>query len=187
MQTTLRDYSRMRNGFPQTALIKGIGWGMLSGLIATLVMDLILMGVLAAAGLAALSCFSIVGNTVARLLSLSGIKIAGSIPLGIAAHYLIGPLMGGGFGAFAARSIAVAKTIAVAKIDAYRLDSLKKVVVLAVLYAEILSQPLLVMAPILLRMTASETLQWFGGSFLMHMIWGCVMGVIWSRGAGQEG
>ncbi len=62
------------------------------------------------------------------------------------------------------------------------MDTLKKGIVLAVLYTEILSQPMLALAPILLRMTAPETLQWFGGSFGMHLIWGCVLGVVWSLG-----
>ena len=67
---------------------------------------------------------------------------------------------------------------AVAKVDALRVDTLKKSVVLAVLYVEILSQPLLVTTPILLKMTTPETFQWFGVSFLMHLIAGAVLGLV---------
>lgn len=176
MQALFHHHLPMRDAFSQIPFAKGMVWGLVGGLVATLVMDLILMSILVLAGMSAFSCFSIVGDTVARLLSPDGMAIADSIPLGIAAHYLIGPLMGVGFGAAAAKSIAVAKD------HSLRAGPLKKTVVLAVLYAEILSQPLLALAPILLQMPASETLQWYGGSLIMHMIWGCVLGVVWSQG-----
>ncbi len=65
-----------------------------------------------------------------------------------------------------------------AKIDALRVDTLKKGVVLAVLYVEIVSQPLLA--------TTSDTLQWFGVSFLLHMIVGVVLGLVLYYGLSLE-
>ena len=53
---------------------------------------------------------------------------------------------------------------------------------LAVVYVEILSQPILATTLILLKMTAPETLQWFSVSFGMHFIWGVVLGATVSRG-----
>lgn len=170
MQEVFHNHSLMRNDFPHIPLSKEIGWGLLGGLIATLIMDLTLMGILVVAGLPALACYSIVGDTVASLFSIRVVETSGGILLGAAAHYLIGPLMGAMFGA------------AAAKVDALRIESRKKVIFWTILYAEILSQPLLAMAPILLKMTNSEMLQWFGGSFVMHMIWGTVLGVVWSLG-----
>jgi hypothetical protein len=182
MQAASHDHPLVRTGFSHIPFAKGIGWGLMGGLIATLVMDLILMGSLVAAGLPAFTCFSIIGDTVARVLSPHGIAPMGSFLMGVATHYLVGPLMGAMFGAAAVKIIAAAKSTAVAKVDGLRVDSVRKMVVLAVLYAEILSQPLLAMSSILLRMTASETLQWFGGSMVMHIIWGCVLGIVWSLG-----
>lgn len=49
-------------------------------------------------------------------------------------------------------------------------------------YMELMSQPILATAPIILKMTASETLQWFGVSFAMHLIWGVVLGAVVSYG-----
>lgn len=151
-------------------IAQGMVVGAVGGLVGTLVMDLVLTGALSAVGLPALTCFSIVGNTVARFFSILGTEIAGSIPLGVAAHYLIGPLVGAIFGA------------AVARVAALRVDSLKKGVVLAVLYVEILGQPILATAPLLLKMTARETVQWFSVSFVMHFILAVVLGVIVSYG-----
>jgi hypothetical protein len=70
------------------------------------------------------------------------------------------------------------------QIDALQVDTLKKGVILAVVYVEILGQPILATAPILLKMTAYETFQWFSVSFVMHFILAVVMGVIVSYGLG---
>ena len=37
---------------------------------------------------------------------------------------------------------------------------------------------MLAMTPILLKMALTDTLQWFGGSFVLHLFWGVVMGGI---------
>jgi uncharacterized membrane protein YagU involved in acid resistance len=155
---------------PHIPLANGIGWGLIGGLVGTMFMDLVFMGGLSAVGLPIFTCFSMVGNTVARLFSMLGLELAGGIPLGVAAHYLIGPLIGAIFG------------VAVTQFDALRLNTLKKGIMLAVLYVEIVSQPILATTPILLKMTGPETWQWFGISFVMHMIWGGVLGVVVSRG-----
>jgi hypothetical protein len=99
-----------------------------------------------------------------------GIELAGGIPLGAAAHNLIGPLIGAIYG------------MAITRIDALRLTTLKKGIVFAVLYVEIVSQPILATTPILLKLTGPETWQWFGISFGMHMIWGVVLGLVVSHG-----
>ena len=174
MEITPQGNSRARGHITHVTLARGMGWGLIGGLVGTMVMDLVLMGALSAVGLPALTCFSIVGNTAARFFSRLGTEMAGGVPLGVAAHYLIGPVVGAIFGA------------AAVQIDALRLDTLKKVVVLAVLYIEILSQPILAMTPILLKMTAPKTLKWFGGSFVMHLIWGVVVGVVVSYGLRLE-
>ena len=170
MDKTLLVNRRVSGQNHPITLAGGLGWGLIGGLVGTIVMDLVLMGGLSAAGLPIFTCFSMVGNTVARLFSLLGIELAGGIPLGAAAHNLIGPLIGAIFGA------------AVTRFDALRMTTLKKSIVFAVLYVEIVSQPILATTPILLKMTGPETWQWFGISFGMHMIWGVVLGAVVSRG-----
>ena len=68
------------------------------------------------------------------------------------------------------------------KISALHIYSLKKCILLAVVYAEIISQPLLAMTTILLKMTAKDTLLWFSASFVMHFLYGVVLGAIISCG-----
>jgi len=147
-----------------------MGWGLIGGLVGMLVVDLILMGALSTAGLSPMVCFSTVGNTAARFFLILGMDITGGVPAGVATHYLVGPVLGAIFGA------------GVAQIHALRASNLKKGVLLAVLYGEIVSQPLFAMMPILLKMTAYETLFWFIGSVAMHFIWGIVLGVVVGHG-----
>ncbi len=94
--------------------------------------------------------------------------------MGVATHYLVGPLVGAIFGTV------------VARVEALRVNTLKKSILLAILYVEILSQPLLAMTPMLLKMTIPATLQWYCGSFVMHLLLAVVLGAIVGYGLRQE-
>jgi hypothetical protein len=166
MEKAHRGKPRAERLLTRISLARGVGWGLIGGLAGTMVMDLCLMGALSAVGLPALSCFSIVGDTVARLVSRGGLAMTGDIPTGAAAHYLIGPAAGAVYGAL------------VARVDAFRAGAWQRNLALGILYIEILSQPLLATAPILLEMTASDTLQWYSGSFVMHMVLGATLGAV---------
>ncbi len=168
MQAKLLDHSWIKTAVPPISLGKGIGWGIIGGLAATIVMDLILISAFAAAGMPPFTCFSLVGDTLARLFSFQW--VVNSALLGATAHYLIGPVLGAAFGA-AGRFMPALQT-----------GSWKKAVLFAAIYTEIVSQPLLALTPIFLRMAALETLEWYGGSLVMHLIWGCVLGAVWSQG-----
>lgn len=166
MDRTLQGYSLAEGHSKRVPLARGIAWGFLGGLTGTLVMDLLLMGALLAIRQPATLCFSIVGDTVSRFFAVLGAQVAGGAPTGVVTHYVVGPLFGILFGAF------------VARLPALQGGSLKKITIAAFLYVEILSQPILATTPILLQMKAPAILQWFGGSFLMHLILSIVLGVI---------
>jgi len=59
---------------------------------------------------------------------------------------------------------------------------MKKGVGLGILYAEVISLPLLVMPPIILKWTPSAAAQLFAFYFVMHAIWGTLLGVVMSYG-----
>ena len=166
MERTLKGNTRITVHLATIRLLKGSKWGLLGGLAGTMVMDILLMGALWAVGQPALLCFSIVGDTVARSFSLLGVQMAGGVLTGAAAHYLIGPLVGVIFGT------------AMSMIPALRQATLKKSLIAAIIYVEILSQPILATTPILLKMTPSATLLWYAGSFLMHLVLALVLGLI---------
>ena len=62
------------------------------------------------------------------------------------------------------------------------MNSLKKAVGMGILYVEIMSLPMLAAAALILRMTAAETAQWFGVSFVMHLVYGLVLGLVVRQG-----
>ena len=166
MNRTLQGHWLMEGHAKRVPLAKGIAWGFLGGLAGTMVMDILLMGALLVLRQPALMCFSIVGDTVSRFLAMFGTQIAGGVPTGVVTHYVIGPLFGMLFGAV------------VTMFPALRDGTLKKITIAAFVYVEILSQPILATTPILLKMETPATLQWFGGSFVMHLILSIVLGVI---------
>lgn len=170
METALQDNILAREQNRRFTLAKGILWGLLGGLAGTLLMDLILMGILVLAGLPALTCFAIVGDTVARFFSLLGSAMVGSEATGILTHYVIGPAIGGIFGAL------------VAGVRGLRTVTLKKCIWLSVLYVEILSQPLLLMSVLLLEMKGSVIAAWYGGAFVMHFLMGIIVAEFVWRG-----
>jgi hypothetical protein len=147
-------------------LTRGLLWGLIGGLAGTMIMDILLMGALLAVKLPASFCFSLVGDTIARFFSLLGVNVAGGIPTGIVTHYLIGPLVGILFGTV------------VVRVPRLRVDTVKKCIIAAIVYVEILSQPLLAMAPLLLKMDRLTVILWFGGSLFMHLILAVILGSI---------
>ena len=166
MERTLQGKRRMSGRIATTSFSRGLGWGLIGGLAGTIIMDLVLMGALSAVGLPALTCFSIVGNTVARLFSMKNMEIVSVIQLGVVTHYLVGPLFGAIFGTL------------VTQVQALQANTLKKSIILAIIYIEILSQPILATAPILLKMTVPAIMQWYGGSTIMHLIMAVVLGSV---------
>jgi C_GCAxxG_C_C family probable redox protein len=170
MEKTLQRNTWTREHNAQVTLARGLKSGLIGGIAGTLVMDFVLMGALSAVGIPSLTCFSIVGDTVEHLFANLSITLAGGVLTVIVAHYLVGPLSGIIFGAL------------LVKVKAMHVDTLKKGIFLAVLYVEIMSQPILAMTPILLKMTTKDTLLWFGASFVMHFLYGVVLGAIVSYG-----
>ena len=81
-------------------------------------------------------------------------------------HFLLGLALGAVFG------------VAVSRVRFLRLGSVVKGALLGVLYIEIVSQPILVLAPLLVRMTTPDVLQWYALSTSMHVIYGIVLGVV---------
>ena len=152
--------------------LKGLVWGLIGGLAGTLVMDLILMGVFFVFKMPVMTCFSIIGNTVARFFWPHAIEITNANLIGIITHYIVGPVIGMVFG------------LMILRFKSLRVNTLQKCILVAILYLEILSQPLLALSPILLKMTPMITLLWYAGSFLMHLVAAVMMGLVIGKGLG---
>jgi hypothetical protein len=170
MQEMLR-YDLRAEPHPSSAILANrIAVGLIGGLAGTIVMDLFGVGVFLVMGGPATISFAIIGDAAAAFFSVTGIDMAGGAPLGAVLHYLIGLALGIIFGA------------AMSRIGALHASSVKKGVGLGILFVEVMSLPMLATAATLLGMTASETAQYFGTSFVMHLVFGSVLGLVVSCG-----
>ena len=168
MRKSLRSDLRV-GGQPGQSLSRSVVAGAGGGLAGTIVMDLFGAGALLIAGGPDTISFSLIGDAAAAFFSRIGVEISGGAPLGVLLHYLIGLLLGITFGA----GISI---FGIRKIDR------KKGVALGILYVEAMSIPMLTLAAIVLQMTPSQTALYFATSFVMHLVFGSVLGLGMSYG-----
>ncbi len=151
-------------------LTKRIAIGLLGGLVATIVMQLFGNGMLLVLGIPVGLSFTIIGDAAAGFFSVLGISMTGGIPLGVVAYCLIGLALG-----------PILSTI-VWNAQVLRVISMKKEVGLSILAVEILSLPMLALAVIVLKLPPAAAAEWFGLSFVWHMVYGLVAGIVIAYG-----
>ncbi len=165
---------------PAQSLSKGIMVGAGGGLAGTIVMDLFGVIVLLVNGGPDTISFALIGDAAATFLANFGLSIPGGTPLGLFLHYLIGVALGLTFGA----------VIWLAGIHNL---TWRKGIAFGILYVEAMSIPMLTAAAIVLQMTSSQTAVYFTTSFVMHLVFGSIVGVVvsygsrWRRAAGVPG
>ena len=145
----------------------GIKYGLIAGLMSTIVMDIVMVGIFAVIGTSVGLFLSLIGTTV---LTLFGISIVDPLPLGVALHYLIGILTGLLFGIISTR------------INILSLNTYRKGLLLGILVAQIEGNVLFLLMSVILDMALSEMTMIFGLGFVLHLIWGTGLGVIISYG-----
>jgi hypothetical protein len=155
-----------------TTLIRGMIAGMVGGLAGTFLMYLFGAVFFSLLGWPVNTSFSIIGDSAAAFFSKLGVALAGGASLGMRLYYLIGLALGAVLG------------IAVVSLEPLRVASLKKRVGLCILYVEVMSLPLLAAGTLALRMNAADAALWFSISFVMHLVYGLVLGVVTSYGVG---
>ena len=170
MAKELQNYWFVKGNYTSVSPTRGLQWGLIGGTAGTMAMDLVLVGGLSALGLPSDTCFLSIGSTVAHFFSLLGIKLSGGVMLGVVTFHLLGLVLSAIYG------------FAVSQVGALQGLTLKRNLVCAVLYTEILSQLILTTMPILLKMSGSETVLWLIGSFVLHLIWGIVLGFVMHYG-----
>ena len=158
----------MEDEMSKNTFTKGIIWGLIGGFVGTIIMDLVIVGFFMVAGMPIDLIYSFIGDVAQSFFLRIGIDVPGGVPLGAFFHFFLGLALGGLFG------------VIVSQIRALRLESIKKGILLGILYIEIASQPILVTAPLLVKMTSSDILQWYGLSTVMHLIYGIILGGILS-------
>lgn len=152
----------------KNASTKGILWGMIGGFAGTIIMDLVIVVFFSLAGMPTSLIYSFIGEVAESFFLRLGMHFSGGIFLGASIHFFLGLVLGGLFG------------WAVSQIKAFHIDSIGRGILIGILYIEIASQPILIMAPFFKEMTSSDILQWYGLSTVMHMIYGAILGGILS-------
>ncbi len=150
--------------------VKRIAVGLLGGLVATIVMQLFGNGMLLVLGIPGGLSFTIIGDAAAGFFSVLGISMTGGIPLGVVAYCLIGLALG------------PLLAIIVWSAQARRVTSMKKEVGVSILAVEIMSLPMLALAIIVLKLPPAAAAEWFGLSFVWHLVYGLVAGIVIAYG-----
>jgi hypothetical protein len=142
--------------------------GMVGGLAGTILMYLFGACIFVLLGWPASTSFTIIGDSAAAFFSKLGGALTGGSSLGLRLYFLIGLSLGAILG------------VATASLEPLHLASPKKRVGLSILYVEVMSLPLLAAGTLALKMSAADAVLWFGISFLMHLVYGLVLGVVTS-------
>lgn len=154
-----------------STLIRGTVTGIVGGLAATYFMYLFGAGIFALLGWPANTSFRIIGDSASAFFSKLGIALAGGSSLGMLFYFLIGLTLGAMLG------------VAIVSLDPLHLASPKKRVGLSIFYVEVMSLPLLAAGTLALKMSAADAVLWFGISFIMHLVYGLVLGLVTNYGA----
>lgn len=148
---------------------QGIKLGFIGGLLGTIIMDVVIVVLFSILGMPIDLIYAFIGAVADSFLSKVGIDFQGGVLLGAAIHFLLGIGLGIFFG------------MAVTAINALRVNTVKKGILYGIIYIEIASQPILIMAPLLVNMTRADIVQWYVLSFSMHLIYGAVLGAVVSK------
>jgi hypothetical protein len=133
------------------SLTRGIGVGVIGSLAGTLVMDLVVVGELSMIGLPALTYLDLIGSV-----------FGGGVPLGVLIHVFVGSVLGVFF------------SVPVLTIDALRIDSVRKGLVLGILVG-IASISACVPFAILIGEPIADILIFMS---IPHLVWGIVLGIV---------
>lgn len=129
-------------------------------------MDLVIVWFLAAVGMPLGLVHFFIGDVTKQFFLRIGVAVSGGVGLGALMHFGLGLVLGTVFG------------LAVTRVKRLHLDSVVKGALLGVLDIEIVSQPILVSARLLMTMSTADVLQWYVLSTSMHLIYGLVLGVV---------
>ena len=143
--------------------------GLLSGFIATIIMDTSMVAVLILLRMPAGVFFSFIGESAVAFLDRLGIAVSGDVDLGVVLHYIVGFVLGVIF-------------VAVAERTPLRTATRVRVATAGIIYTEITSLLLLVPAAWILRLAGSELVQLFTLAFVFHAVWGISLAVSYCRG-----
>ncbi len=166
VETTGDGRKEREQAMKHSAFIRGIVTGMVGGLAGTSLMYFFGAGIFLLLGWPANTSITIIGNSAAAFFAKLGVVLAGGPSLGIWLFFQIGLIFGAILG------------VTYFGLEPFYLASPKKRVMLSILYVEGMSVPLLAAGTLALKMEAHAAVVWFGISFVMHLVYGLVLGMV---------
>lgn len=152
-------------------LTRGIGFGLVGGLVGTVGVDLLMVGKFSLMGLPADTFFGWWGMVANTFLAMIGVTFGDGVSTGLALHYLPGLVKGLIFGAL------------VSQVGFFHIDTAGKGVGLGVL-VELVTLPLASL-PIAMILDVPLAML-FGFAFVPHLVYGTVLGGVTSYGLRSE-
>ncbi len=158
----------------RSTLIKGLLAGMLGGLAGNFLMYLFATSLFTLLRWPGNTSFSIIGDSAAAFMSQLGIVMEGGAPLGFRLYFLIGLLIGAVWG------------LGVVVLPLLRRAAFWKQVGVSILYVQVVSIPLLAAGIFALKLQVVPAATWIGFSFVLHLVFGLVLGVVTRLGVGDQ-
>jgi uncharacterized membrane protein len=147
-------------------LVKTAVYGVVVGVVANIVMDVFVALALMLMGSPASLMFSFIGEVAATFFAKANLAVPGGLLTGLLFHYFFGI------------AYAVVFCIAAARLAWIKTGSLGKSTLLGIAYIELFSQPFVASAPLILRLAAQDTIQWYAMATVMHGVYGAVLGIL---------
>lgn len=151
----------------KTNIIRGIRYGVIAGLVSTIVTDIASLVIFLVMGQSLPAFFALLGQS---FLTLFNIDAAFPLWQGLVLHYSIGILTGLVLGT-------LTSLVPVLNFKTYR-----KSILLSIIVTQIEGTTLFYLMSLILNIPQSEMLVMYGLGFILHLIWGTCLGVIISFG-----
>ena len=144
-------------------IIRGLGYGLVAGLVSTIVTDLVSLAIFYFIGESLPSFFALIGRS---FLTLINIDTAFPFWQGLGLHYSIGIITGLVLG------------VLTQLINVSCFNTFKKSVLISIIITQIEGTTLFFLMSLILQIPQSEMLVMYGLGFILHLIWGSCLGLI---------
>jgi|WetSurMetagenome_2_1015567.scaffolds.fasta_scaffold365920_2 hypothetical protein len=151
----------------KTKIVRGLRYGLIAGLISTVVTDLVSLLIFLVMGESFPAFFALLGKS---FLTLINVEAAFPLWQGLALHYSIGILTG--------LTVGVATNLA----PALQFGSYRKNILSGIIVTQVEGLTLFFLMSLILSIPQSDMLVMYGLGIFLHTIWGAVLGVIITSG-----
>ncbi len=144
-------------------LYRGLKYGLVAGLVSTVLIDLISLALFSFMGESLPDCFALFGKS---FLTLIGLEAEYPLWQGLVLHYSIGILTGLALGGLTY------------SVKAWRFNTYKKGILIGVIVTEVEGAALFFFMSLILNIAASDMVRVYELGAVLHLVWGTFIGTI---------